>query len=153
MPDPRIERPTDAIIKVTSSAICGSDLHLYEVLGPFLKAGDILGHEPLGIEQDVGAAVSHIKSGDRVEIPLNISCGSCWMCTRGSFAQCETTQNRETGKGASLFGYTELYGSMPGGQASSSGSQAHFGPIKIPEEQPDERLLLLSDILPTAWQA
>jgi threonine dehydrogenase-like Zn-dependent dehydrogenase len=154
VPDPRIERPTDAIIKVTSSAICGSDLHLYEVLGPFLKAGDILGHEPLGIVQDVGAAVSHIKPGDRVVIPFNISCGSCWMCTRGFFAQCETTQNRETGKGASLFGYTELYGSVPGGQAEFLRvPQAHFGPIKIPEEHPDERFLFLSDILPTAWQA
>ncbi|MPZ94904.1 MAG: alcohol dehydrogenase catalytic domain-containing protein [Propionibacteriales bacterium] len=154
VPDPRIERPTDAIIKVTSSAICGSDLHLYEVLGPFLKAGDILGHEPMGIVQEVGADVSHIKPGDRVVIPFNISCGSCWMCTRGLFAQCEATQNRETGKGASLFGYTELYGSVPGGQAEFLRvPQAHFGPIKIPEEQPDERFLFLSDILPTAWQA
>ena len=154
VPDPRIEQPTDAIIQVTSSAICGSDLHLYEVLGPFLKAGDILGHEPMGIVQEVGAAVSHIKPGDRVVIPFNISCGSCWMCARGFFAQCETTQNRETGKGASLFGYTELYGSVPGGQAEFLRvPQAHFGPIKIPEEQTDERFLFLSDILPTAWQA
>ncbi len=154
VPDPSIEQPTDAIIRVTSSAICGSDLHLYEVLGPFLTPGDILGHEPMGIVEEVGPEVSHIKPGDRVVVPFNISCGSCWMCSRGFFAQCETTQNRETGKGASLFGYTELYGSVPGGQAEYLRvPQAHFGPIKVPDEHPDERFLFLSDILPTAWQA
>jgi threonine dehydrogenase-like Zn-dependent dehydrogenase len=154
VPDPRIEQPTDAVIKVTSTAICGSDLHLYEVLGPFLHPGDILGHEPMGIVQEVGPEVTHIKPGDRVVVPFNISCGSCWMCSRGLFAQCETTQNRETGKGASLLGYTELYGSVPGGQAEYLRvPQAHFGPIKVPEDQPDERFLFLSDILPTAWQA
>ena len=95
-----------------------------------------------------------MKPGDRVVIPFNISCGSCWMCSRGLFAQCETTQNRATGKGASLFGYTELYGSVPGGQAEFLRvPQAHFGPIKVPDDHPDERFLFLSDILPTAWQA
>jgi threonine dehydrogenase-like Zn-dependent dehydrogenase len=154
VPDPVIEQPTDAIIRVTSSAICGSDLHLYEVLGPFLARGDVLGHEPMGIVEEVGSEVSHVKPGDRVVIPFNISCGSCWMCSRGLFAQCETTQNRATGKGASLFGYTELYGSVPGGQAEFLRvPQAHFGPIKVPDEHPDERFLFLSDILPTAWQA
>ena len=154
VPDPRLEEPTDAIVRVTSSAICGSDLHLYEVLGPFLSPGDVLGHEPMGIVEEVGPEVTHIKPGDRVVVPFNISCGSCWMCSRGLFAQCETTQNRATGKGASLFGYTELYGSVPGGQAELLRvPQAHFGPIKIPDEQPDERYLFLSDILPTAWQA
>jgi threonine dehydrogenase-like Zn-dependent dehydrogenase len=154
VPDPRIEQPTDAIIKVTSSAICGSDLHLYEVLGPFLSTGDILGHEPMGIVEEVGSDVTDIKPGDRVVVPFNISCGSCWMCERGLFAQCETTQNREQGKGASLFGYTELYGSVPGGQAEYLRvPQAHFGPINVPDEHPDERFLFLSDILPTAWQA
>jgi threonine dehydrogenase-like Zn-dependent dehydrogenase len=154
VPDPRIDQPTDAIIKVTSTAICGSDLHLYEVLGPFLNPGDILGHEPMGIVEEVGPDVTHIKPGDRVVIPFNISCGSCWMCSRGLFAQCETTQNRETGKGASLFGYTELYGSVPGGQAEYLRvPQAHFGPIKVPDGTPDERFLFLSDIIPTAWQA
>ena len=154
VPDPTIEQPTDAIIKVTSSAICGSDRHLYEVLGPFLSPGDVLGHEPMGIVEEVGPEVSHIKPGDRVVIPFNISCGSCWMCSRGLFAQCETTQNRATGKGASLFGYTELYGSVPGGQAEYLRvPQAHFGPIKVPHDHPDERFLFLSDILPTAWQA
>ena len=154
VPDPSIEKPTDAIIKVTSTAICGSDLHLYEVLGPFLSPGDILGHEPMGIVEEVGPEVTHIRPGDRVVVPFNISCGSCWMCSRGLFAQCETTQNRETGKGASLFGYTELYGSVPGGQAEYlCVPQAHFGPVKVPAEGPDERFLFLSDILPTAWQA
>jgi threonine dehydrogenase-like Zn-dependent dehydrogenase len=154
VPDPRIEAPTDAIVKITSSAICGSDLHLYEVLGPFLSPGDVLGHEPMGIVEEVGSEVSHIKPGDRVVVPFNISCGSCWMCSRGLFAQCETTQNRQTGKGASLFGYTELYGSVPGGQAEYLRvPQAHFGPIKVPEGPPDEKFLFLSDIIPTAWQA
>jgi threonine dehydrogenase-like Zn-dependent dehydrogenase len=154
VPDPRIEQPTDAIVKVTSTAICGSDLHLYEVLGPFLSPGDILGHEPMGIVEEVGPEVTHIKPGDRVVVPFNISCGACWMCSRGLFAQCETTQNRATGKGASLFGYTELYGSVPGGQAEYLRvPQAHFGPIKVPDEGPDEKFLFLSDIVPTAWQA
>jgi threonine dehydrogenase-like Zn-dependent dehydrogenase len=154
VPDPRIEQATDAIIRVTSTAICGSDLHLYEVLGPFLNPGDVLGHEPMGVVEEVGPDVTHIKPGDRVVIPFNISCGSCWMCSRGLYAQCETTQNRETGKGASLFGYTELYGSVPGGQAEYLRvPQAHFGPIKVPDGTPDERFLFLSDIIPTAWQA
>ncbi|HET8981285.1 MAG TPA: zinc-dependent alcohol dehydrogenase [Pedococcus sp.] len=154
VPDPVISQPTDAVIKVTSTAICGSDLHLYSVLGPYLHQGDILGHEPMGIVEEVGSEVTHIKPGDRVVVPFNISCGSCWMCTRGLFAQCETTQNREQGKGASLFGYTELYGSVPGGQAEYLRvPQAHFGPIRVPDGAADERFLYLSDILPTAWQA
>ncbi|HEU4512723.1 MAG TPA: zinc-dependent alcohol dehydrogenase [Nocardioidaceae bacterium] len=153
VPDPRIEQPTDAVVRVTSSAICGSDLHLYEVLGPYLSPGDVLGHEPMGIVEEVGPEVTHIKPGDRVVVPFNISCGSCWMCSRGYFAQCETTQNRDTGKGATLFGYTSLYGSVPGGQAEYLRvPQAHFGPIKVPDEHPDERYLFLSDIIPTAWQ-
>jgi threonine dehydrogenase-like Zn-dependent dehydrogenase len=154
VPDPRIEQPTDAIVKITSSAICGSDLHLYEVLGPFLSPGDVLGHEPMGIVEEVGPEVTHIRPGDRVVVPFNISCGHCWMCTRGLYAQCETTQNTATGKGASLFGYTELYGSIPGGQAEYLRvPQAQFGPIKVPEEGPDEKYLFMSDVLPTSWQA
>ncbi len=153
VPDPRIEQPTDAVVRITSSAICGSDLHLYEVLAPFLSPGDVLGHEPMGIVEEVGPEVRDLAPGDRVVVPFNISCGHCWMCSRGLFAQCETTQNRQTGKGASLFGYTELYGSVPGGQAELLRvPQAQFGPIKVPEGPPDERFLFLSDILPTAWQ-
>jgi threonine dehydrogenase-like Zn-dependent dehydrogenase len=155
VPDPKIEKPTDAVVRITSTAICGSDLHLYEVLGMFIEEGDILGHEPMGIVEEVGAEVSHIKEGDRVVIPFNISCGECWMCKEKLFAQCEMTQNREQEKGASLFGYTKLYGEVPGGQAEYLRvPQAHFGPIKVPENgAPDERYLFLSDVLPTAWQA
>ena len=154
VPDPKIQEPTDAIIKVTSSAICGSDLHLYEVLGPFIDPGDILGHEPMGIVEEVGSEVSHIKVGDRVVIPFNIVCGHCWMCERQLFAQCETTQNHEYGTGASFLGYTKLYGQVAGGQAEYLRvPQAHFGPIKVPEGPPDDRFLYLSDVLPTSWQA
>ncbi len=153
VPDPRISEPTDAVIKVTSTAICGSDLHLYALLGPFLAKGDVLGHETMGVVQEVGSAVTSLRPGDRVVIPFNISCGSCWMCDRGLFAQCETTQVRSQGSGAALFGFTELYGSVPGGQAEYLRvPQAHFGPIKVPDDVPDERVLYLSDILPTAWQ-
>jgi threonine dehydrogenase-like Zn-dependent dehydrogenase len=154
VPDPKIEQPTDAIIRVTSTAICGSDLHLYEVLGPFIDAGDILGHEPMGIVEEVGAEVTDIAPGDRVVIPFNISCGHCWMCDRGLQSQCETTQNRDQEMGASLFGYTKLYGQVPGGQAEYLRvPQAQYGPIKVPEGPPDDRFLFLSDVLPTAWQA
>jgi threonine dehydrogenase-like Zn-dependent dehydrogenase len=154
VPDPTIQEPTDAIIKVTSTAICGSDLHLYEVLGPFLDQGDILGHEPMGVVEEVGSETGDLKVGDRVVIPFNISCGHCWMCERQWFAQCETTQNRDQGMGASLFGYTKLYGQVAGGQAEYLRvPQAQFGPIKVPEGPADERFLYLSDVLPTAWQA
>jgi threonine dehydrogenase-like Zn-dependent dehydrogenase len=154
VPDPQIQEPTDAVLRVTSTAICGSDLHLYEVLGPFLTPGDVLGHETMGVVEEIGSGVTTLKRGDRVVVPFNISCGSCWMCSRGLYAQCETTQNRETGKGASLFGYTSLYGQVPGGQAEYLRvPQAHFGPVKVPDDVSDERYLYLSDILPTAWQA
>jgi threonine dehydrogenase-like Zn-dependent dehydrogenase len=154
VPDPRIEQPTDAIVRVTSSGICGSDLHIYEVLGPFMEEGDILGHEPMGIVEEVGSEVRQIAPGDRVVIPFNISCGHCFMCDQGLFSQCETTQVREQGKGAALFGYTKLYGEVPGGQAELLRvPQGHFGPIKVPHGPPDERFLYLSDVLPTAWQA
>jgi threonine dehydrogenase-like Zn-dependent dehydrogenase len=154
VPDPKIQEPTDAVIRVTSTAICGSDLHLYDVLGMYIDPGDILGHEPMGIVEEVGSQVTHIRPGDRVVIPFNISCGHCWMCSRGFYAQCETTQNYDQGKGASLFGYTKLYGQVPGGQAEYLRvPQAHFGPIKVPDHHPDERYLFLSDVLTTSWQA
>src|SRR4051795_13143297 len=178
MPDPKIEEPTDVVIKVTSTAICGSDLHLYEVLAPYMHEDDILGHEPMGIVEEgggavehgrpggrrggepmgiveeVGGAVEHVRPGDRVVIPFNISCGSCWMCSRGLYSQCETTQVRSEGKGAALLGYTQLYGRVPGGQAQYLRvPQGHFGPIKVSSEGPDEKYLFLSDVLPTAWQS
>ncbi|MBA3304314.1 MAG: alcohol dehydrogenase catalytic domain-containing protein [Thermoleophilaceae bacterium] len=154
VPDPTIEQPTDAIIRVTTSGICGSDLHLYEVLGPYLDEGDILGHEPMGIVEEVGAEVSHIAPGDRVVIPFNVSCGHCFMCDKGLMSQCETTQVREYDTGAAFLGYTKLYGQVPGGQAELLRvPQAHFGPIKVPEGPSDDRFVYLSDVLPTAWQA
>ena len=151
--DPRIQEPTDAIVRITSTASCGSDLHLYEVLGPFMDAGDVIGHEPMGIVEEVGSEVTHIKPGDRVVIPFNISCGHCWMCQRGLQSQCETTQVREQGSGAALLGFSRLYGSVPGGQAEYLRvPHADYGPIKVPHTGPDEQWLYLSDILPTAWQ-
>ncbi|MGI5415342.1 zinc-dependent alcohol dehydrogenase [Actinomadura luteofluorescens] len=154
VPDPKIKEPNDAVIRVTSSGICGSDLHLYEVLGPFMSEGDVLGHEPIGVVEETGPDVTHVKPGDRVVIPFNISCGHCHMCGLGLFAQCETTQVREQGTGAALFGYTRLYGQVPGGQAEYLRvPQAQFGPIKVPEGPPDERYVYLSDVLPTSWQA
>jgi len=152
--DPRIEEPTDAIIRVTSSGICGSDLHLYEVLGPFIDTGDILGHEPMGVVEEVGSEVTNLAPGDRVVIPFNISCGHCYMCDRGLQSQCETTQVHEQDTGAALFGYTKLYGQVPGGQAEYLRvPQAQYGPIKVPDGPPDDRFVYLSDVLPTAWQA
>ncbi|NUR28383.1 MAG: alcohol dehydrogenase catalytic domain-containing protein, partial [Catenulispora sp.] len=115
---------------------------------------DILGHEPIGIVEEVGAQVTHIAPGDRVVVPFNISCGHCWMCTEGLYSQCETTQVREFDEGAALFGYTRLYGQVPGAQAEYLRvPQAQFGPIKVPAGPPDDRFVYLSDVLPTAWQA
>jgi threonine dehydrogenase-like Zn-dependent dehydrogenase len=154
VPDPAIGEPTDAIVRITSTAICGSDLHLYAKLGPVMREGDVVGHEPMGIVEEVGPEVPGLAPGDRVVVPFNISCGRCFMCERGLQSQCETTQQRKTRKGAALFGYTHLYGAVPGGQAEYLRvPQAHYGPIKVPEGPPDERLVLLADVLPTAWQA
>lgn len=153
VPDPKIIEPTDAIIRVTSSAICGSDLHLYEVLVPFMDKGDVIGHEPMGIVEEVGSAVTNLKPGDRVVIPFTVACGHCYMCERGLQSQCETTQVREYNSGATLFGYSRLYGSLPGGQAEYLRvPHADYGPVKVPSVGEDERFLFLSDVLPTAWQ-
>jgi threonine dehydrogenase-like Zn-dependent dehydrogenase len=154
VPDPDIREPEDVIIRITSSGVCGSDLHLYEVMGAFMGEGDILGHEPMGIVEETGPEVREVSVGDRVVVPFNICCGYCWMCSQGLHSQCETTQQREQGTGAALFGYTKLYGEVPGGQAEYL--RVPFGntlPIKIPEGPPDDRFLFLSDVLPTAWQA
>ncbi|WP_454042379.1 zinc-dependent alcohol dehydrogenase [Cellulosimicrobium sp. Marseille-Q8652] len=155
VPDPRIEEPTDAVVRVTSTAICGSDLHLYGVLGMFLDSGDVLGHEAMGVVEEVGSAAGDLKVGDRVVVPFNIACGHCWMCSRGLQTQCETTQVHSQDKGAALFGYTKLYGQVPGGQAQYLRvPQAQYGPVVVPDDgTPDERYLYLSDVLPTAWQA
>ncbi|MDQ1006601.1 threonine dehydrogenase-like Zn-dependent dehydrogenase [Streptomyces sp. V4I23] len=154
VPDPRITEPKDVIVRVTSTGICGSDLHLYEVLGPYLDPGDILGHEPMGVVEETGPEVTALSAGDRVVVPFNVSCGECFMCAQGLHSQCETTQVRDRGMGASLFGYTKLYGQVPGGQAEYL--RVPFGdtlPVKVPEGPPDERFVYLSDVLPTAWQA
>ena len=154
VPDPRIEQPTDAVIRITSSGICGSDLHLYELMGPFMGEGDILGHEPMGIVEEIGPEVTEVAVGDRVVVPFNISCGHCFMCSQGLHSQCETTQQRDQGKGAALFGYTRLYGEVPGGQAEYLRVPfANTLPIKVPEGTADDRFVFLSDVLPTAWQA
>ncbi|MGB3370996.1 MAG: zinc-dependent alcohol dehydrogenase [Rhodococcus sp. (in: high G+C Gram-positive bacteria)] len=154
VPDPVIQKPTDAIIEVTSTNICGSDLHLYEVLGAFMNPGDILGHEPMGIVREVGAEVGNLAIGDRVVVPFQISCGSCYMCDKALYTQCETTQVRDQGMGAALFGFSELYGSVPGGQAELLRiPQAQFTHIKVPDGPADSRFVYLSDVLPTAWQA
>ena len=154
VPDPVIQEPTDILIRVTSSGLCGSDLHLYEVLAPFMEPGDVLGHEPMGIVEEVGSDIHHLDVGDRVVVPFNISCGHCWMCSRQLYSQCETTQNTEHGTGASLLGYSKLYGQVPGGQAEYLRvPHGDFGPVKVPNGPPDDRFLFLSDVLPTAWQA
>lgn len=154
VPDPSIREDTDAIVRITSSGLCGSDLHLYEVLGPFMTEGDILGHEPIGVVEEVGGGVPNVRPGDRVVVPFNISCGHCYMCDQQLYSQCETTRAPGRDKGASLFGYTKLYGSVPGAQAEYLRvPQAQFGPIKVPDGPPDDRFVYLSDVLPTAWQA
>jgi len=154
VPDPAILEPTDAIVRITSTAICGSDLHLYELFGPFLDRGDILGHEPMGIVEAVGSSVTNLTVGDRVVVTFNIACGHCFMCQRGLQSQCETTQVREQQSGAALFGYTKLYGQVPGGQAEFLRVPlADYNTIVVGPDLPDERYLFLSDILPTAWQA
>ena len=154
LPDPTIQQPTDVIVRVTSSGLCGSDLHLYEVMAPFMTPGDVLGHEPMGIVEAVGSEVTDLAVGDRVVVPFNIACGHCWMCSRGLQSQCETTQQHEHGTGAALFGYTKLYGQVAGGQAELLRvPQAQYGPIKVPDGPADDRYVYLSDVLPTAWQA
>jgi threonine dehydrogenase-like Zn-dependent dehydrogenase len=157
VPDPMIQEPNDAIVRITSTAICGSDLHLYEVLGPFIEEGYVLGHEPMGIVEEVGPEVTHVRPGDRVVVPFNVSCGHCFMCGQGLQSQCETTQVREQGMGSTMLGFAKLYGEVPGGQAEFLRvPQAQYGPIKVPEEagdMPDERFVYLSDVLPTSWQA
>ncbi|CAN5166128.1 zinc-dependent alcohol dehydrogenase [soil metagenome] len=154
VPDPVIQDPTDAIIKITSSGLCGSDLHLYEVMGPFMGKGNILGHEPMGIVQEVGSKVTNLKVCDRVVIPFNISCGHCFMCKMGLQSQCETTQVREQESGCALFGFSKLYGEVPGGQAEYLRvPHADYGPIVVPDGPSDDRFLFMSDVLPTAWQA
>ncbi|MHB1169976.1 MAG: zinc-dependent alcohol dehydrogenase [Longimicrobiales bacterium] len=161
VPDPAIVDPTDAIVRITSTAICGSDLHLYDGFNPFMEKGDVLGHEPMGIVEEVGSEVRRLRPGDRVVVPFTISCGSCWACKRGLFSVCQTTnRNAELASKllghttAGLFGYSHLTGGFAGGQAQYLRvPYADVGPIRIDSDLTDEQVLLLSDIFPTGWMA
>lgn len=161
VPDPRIEEPGDVIVQITSTAICGSDLHLYDGFMATMEDGDVLGHEPMGIVVETGSAVTKLKKGDRVVVPFTISCGKCWFCERTLFSLCDTTNPNhkiaETAMGhspAGLFGYSHMLGGYAGGQAQYLRvPHADVGPIKIESDLPDEKVLFLSDIFPTGWMA
>lgn len=161
VPDPRIQDSRDAIIKVTSTAICGSDLHLYDGLVQTMEYGDVLGHEPMGEVVELGAGVTNLKIGDRVVVPFTISCGECYFCKKTLFAACDNTNpNAEIpekvygASGAGMFGYSHMFGGYAGGQAQYLRvPYADVGPIVIPEQLPDEKVLFLSDIFPTGWMA
>lgn len=162
VPDPILEAPDDIILKITATAICGSDLHLYRGKIPQLKEGDILGHEFMGVVVDAGSEVTDLRKGDRVVVPFVIACGHCFFCDMQLFAACETTNpdrgailnNKNVRSGAALFGFSHLYGGVPGGQAEYVRvPKANVGPIKVPDTLADERVLFLSDILPTGYQA
>jgi threonine dehydrogenase-like Zn-dependent dehydrogenase len=161
VPDPTIEDPRDAIIKVSSCAICGSDLHLYDGFMPGMQHGDILGHEFMGEVMEVGSANKKLKVGDRVVVPFTIVCGECDQCRRGNFSVCErTNRNKEVADKvfghttAGLYGYTHLTAGYAGGQAEFVRvPYADVGPVVIPDGMTDEQVLFLGDILPTGWQA
>jgi threonine dehydrogenase-like Zn-dependent dehydrogenase len=168
VPDPTLQADDDIILRVTATAICGSDLHLYRGKVPGLEHGDILGHEFMGVVEDAGPDVRNVRPGDRVVIPFVISCGECFFCERELYAACETTNvqtgvmegrgaqlnKKEIRSGAALFGYTHLYGGMPGGQAEFVRvPKANVGPFRVPDGLNDEQVLFLSDILPTGYQA
>lgn len=161
-PDPILEESDDIILKITATAICGSDLHLYRGKIPELKEGDILGHEFMGEVVDVGKEVTALQKGDRVVVPFVIACGECFFCEKQLFSACETTNpdrgaivnQKEILSGAALFGFSHLYGGIPGGQAEYVRvPKANIGPIKIEDKLADEQVLFLSDILPTGYQA
>ncbi len=153
VPDPVIQGKDEIVIEVTTTGLCGSDLHLYEVLGPFMTPGDVLGHETMGRVVEKSPDVESLEVGDKVVVPFQISCGHCFMCERGLQTQCETTQVRSSGMGAALFGYSSLYGSVPGGQAQYLRvPHAQYGAIPATQDLPDDRYVYLSDVMPTAWQ-
>src|SRR3954471_6572104 len=161
VPDPKIADSTDALVRITSTAICGSDLHLYDGFMPTMQAGDVIGHEPMGIVEEVGKGVTKLKRGDRVVVPFCISCGRCWFCQKQMFSLCDTSNpNAEIAKKAmgqspaALFGYSQLLGGFAGGQAEYLRvPYADVGPIKVPAGLPDEKVLFLSDIFPTGYMA
>jgi threonine dehydrogenase-like Zn-dependent dehydrogenase len=161
VPDPSIVDPTDAIVRITSTAICGSDLHLYDGFNPFMEKGDVVGHEPMGIVEEVGSAVRRLKKGDRVVVPFTISCGSCWFCQKTLYSLCDTTnRNADLARKvmghapAGLFGYSHITGGYAGGQAQYLRvPYADVGPVRIDSDLSDEQVLFLSDIFPTGWMA
>ena len=161
VPDAKIEQPTDIVVRITATAICGSDLHLYDGLMPTMKDGDILGHEPMGIVEEVGSSVTKLKKGDRVVVPFTIACGKCWFCEQTLFSLCDNTnpnhEQAETAMGHSpsgLFGYSHMLGGYAGGQAELLRvPYADVGPIKIESDLPDDKVLFLSDIYPTGYMA
>lgn len=162
VPDPVIQDDQDIILRVTATAICGSDLHIYRGKIPGMKEGDVLGHEFMGIVEEVGAGVTRLKKGDRVVVPFTISCGDCFFCSKTLFSACENTNpgrgtimnKKNVRSGAGMFGYSHLYGGYAGGQAEYVRvPKANVGPIVIPPGLPDEKVLFLSDILPTGYQA
>ncbi|KTT27989.1 alcohol dehydrogenase [Pseudomonas oryzihabitans] len=162
VPDPAIQDADDIVLRVTATAICGSDLHLYRGKIPTVEHGDIFGHEFMGIVEETGPAVTAVQKGDRVVIPFVIACGSCFFCNQDLYAACETTNTgrgailnkKQIPPGAALFGFSHLYGGVPGGQAEYVRvPKANTGPFKVPGTPADEKVLFLSDILPTAWQA
>jgi threonine dehydrogenase-like Zn-dependent dehydrogenase len=162
VPDPKLEAGEDIILRVTATAICGSDLHIYGGKIPAMEDGDILGHEFMGIVEDVGPEVTNVKKGDRVVIPFVIACGRCFFCQLDEYAACEKTNSgrgaiinkKSLRPGAALFGYSHLYGGVPGGQAEFVRvPNANTGPLTIPDGLVDEQVLFLSDILPTGYQA
>src|ERR1700709_2385024 len=159
--DPILQEPTDAIIRITSTAICGSDLHLYDGFMPTMEKGDVLGREPMGIVEEVGTEVKKLMRGDRVVVPFNIACGKCWFCEKTLFSLCDNSNPNhkiaEKAKGHSpsgLFGYSHMMGGYPGGQAEYLRvPYADVGPIKIESDLPDDKVLFLSDIFPTGYMA
>jgi len=161
VPDPKILNPRDAIVKITLTAICGSDLHLYDGFIPTMRHGDILGHEFMGVVVEVGSGVRNLKIGDRVVVPFTISCGSCFSCERKLYSLCENSNPNswmaEKLWGHSpcgIFGYSHLVGGYAGGQAQYARvPYADVGPLKVPESLTDEQVLFLSDIFPTAYMA
>jgi threonine dehydrogenase-like Zn-dependent dehydrogenase len=161
VPEPKIADPGDVIVRITSTAICGSDLHLYDGYMPTMQAGDVLGHEPMGIVVEVGRGVTKLKKGDRVVVPFTISCGSCWFCKRQMYSLCDTSNpNAEMARKmmghatAGLFGYSHLTGGFAGGQAEYLRVPfADVSPLKIESDLPDEKVLFLSDIFPTGYMA
>lgn len=161
VPDPQIQKSDDIIIRVTSTAICGSDLHLFDGFMPTMEKGDILGHEPMGIVEEIGSSISKFKKGDRVVIPFNISCGKCWFCEQTLFSLCDNSNpNHEVAEKAmgqspaGLFGYSHMLGGYAGGQAQFLRvPYANVGPIKIESSLPDEKVLFLSDVFPTGYMA